>query len=495
MNYYLGIDIGTTSVKAVAFDVNGDLLLSQSVEYGMQHPQASRSEQDPVEIYDAFISVTRDTMRQLKGKPAFISFSAAMLSIMAVDHNGEPLTPLIIWADNRAASIATSFTNNGQADFFYHRTGVPVHAMSPLLKLFWLKENEPGIYNAAHKFIGIKEYIFHRLLGYFIVDASIASATGLLNLHTLEWEEEILELLSLETSKLSEVVSAKSVFYILSNDEQLAFLSHIPMVIGASDGALANAGTDARNDILAITIGTSGAARCIVNSPVTDKGMRHFCYHVKEDEYIIGGANNNGAVVLQWLKEQVLESGESYEELFAEAAAVKPGSDGLIVLPYILGERAPFWNSSAKGVFFGVTRQHTKAHFLRAVMEGVVFSMVSIAQVLQEKNVLTAVYASGGFVKSELWLQILADVLQLPVHVSGAMEASAYGAVILGAEALMMDAKFDHRILRSFYPAGENSTLYRQAFSKFERLYELLKVEMTDQEQLSPENKKDETVI
>jgi len=333
------------------------------------------------------------------------------------------------------------------------------------------------------------------LLGYFIVDASIASATGLLNLHTLEWEEEILELLSLETSKLSEVVSAKSVFYILSNDEQLAFLSHIPMVIGASDGALANAGTDARNDILAITIGTSGAARCIVNSPVTDKGMRHFCYHVKEDEYIIGGANNNGAVVLQWLKEQVLESGESYEELFAEAAAVKPGSDGLIVLPYILGERAPFWNSSAKGVFFGVTRQHTKAHFLRAVMEGVVFSMVSIAQVLQEKNVLTAVYASGGFVKSELWLQILADVLQLPVHVSGAMEASAYGAVILGAEALMMDAKFDHRILRSFYPAGENSTLYRQAFSKFERLYELLKVEMTDQEQLSPENKKDETVI
>jgi gluconokinase len=252
------------------------------------------------------------------------------------------------------------------------------------------------------------------------------------------------------------------------------------LIIGASDGALANLGTGATGTNLAVTIGTSGAARLIVKHSTVDKAMRTFCYHVKDDAFIIGGGNNNGAVVLQWLKEQLLETGDSYEDMLKLASGVPPGSSGLIMLPYILGERAPLWNADAKGVFFGITKQHRKAHFVRAAVEAVIFSMFSIAKILLEKNTVNAVYASGGFVKSELWLQVMADVFELPVHVSGASEASAYGAVILGAEALNIPCNFGNRIINSFYPSGENIRVYRQAFKKFERLYTLLEVEMSD---------------
>jgi gluconokinase len=250
--------------------------------------------------------------------------------------------------------------------------------------------------------------------------------------------------------------------------------------MGASDGALANLGTGATGTNLAVTIGTSGAARLIVNHSAVDKAMRTFCYHAKDQDFIIGGGSNNGAVVLQWLKEQLLETGGSYDDLFNLASGVPPGSSGLIMLPYILGERAPLWNADARGVFFGITKQHGKAHFVRAAVEAVIFSMYSIAKILLEENAITAVYASGGIVKSELWLQVMAEVFGLPVHVSGAKEASAYGAVILGAEALNIPCNFGNRIINSFYPSEVNFQVYRQSFKKFERLYTILEDEMSD---------------
>jgi gluconokinase len=368
----------------------------------------------------------------------------------------------------------------GQAAWFYQRTGVPVHAMSPLLKLAWFRENDPAIFNKAHKFIGIKEYIVYRLTGQFVMDTSIASATGLLNRETLDWDAEILERQAIEPAKLPEVVSTKSVYKVREGNDLPQELQGISLVIGASDGALANLGTGATGTNLAVTIGTSGAARLMVKHSMIDEAMRTFCYHVKDDFYIIGGGSNNGAVVLQWLKEQLLETDESYEELLNLASEVAAGSSGLIMLPYILGERAPLWNAGAKGVFFGITKQHGKAHFLRAAVEAVIFCMYSIAKILLEKNRITAVYASGGVVKSKLWLQVMADVFGLPVHVSGATGASAFGAVILGAEALNIPCNFDNRIIGSFYPSETNFEVYRQSFKKFERLFAMLEDEMSD---------------
>ncbi|HEX8675863.1 MAG TPA: gluconokinase, partial [Segetibacter sp.] len=342
MNYYLGVDIGTTSSKAVAFSEKGEVIANYSFGYEMQHPQPNWTEQDPDEIFEAVINgINKVVQTFAPNLPRLISFSAAMHSLIAVDDKGNLMTRCIIWADNRADMIAEKFRDSDKGQQFYEATGVPVHSMSPLCKLLWIKEYQPDIFNTAFKFIGIKEYIFYKLFGNFVVDTSIASATGLLNIKTLQWDQDILNFIEINASRLSEVVSTKQMFYYKGLYPQLSLSQNIPFVIGASDGALSNLGAGATgSNAMAVTIGTSGAARIVVSVPETDIQMRTFCYHLKDNLYIAGGANNNGAVVLQWLKETLLQTNDEYEQLFEQAETISAGSENLLFLPYILGERA-----------------------------------------------------------------------------------------------------------------------------------------------------------
>jgi len=241
---------------------------------------------------------------------------------------------------------------------------------------------------------------------------------------------------------------------------------------------LANIGTGAVDKhSMVITIGTSSAARIITDKPVTDPSMRTFCYHAKDNNYIIGGASNNGAVVLQWLAETLLQTHESLPTLFKLAKNIPAGCDGLLFLPYILGERAPIWDSHAKGNFFGLTINHTKAHLVRAVMEAVIYGVYSIGKILMEKNPSVEIYATGGFANSPLWLQILADVSNCRVLVSGSVESSAMGAVVAGMESLNLPPFPANKILSVHEPDAARHEIYKLQFKKFERLYELLKDE------------------
>lgn len=396
---------------------------------------------------------------------------------MAVDKEGKPLTNCMIWADNRASDIADDLRDTEKGRSFYHATGVPIHAMSPLCKLLWLKENEPKIFNQAHKFIGIKEYIFYKFFDRYVVDTGIASTTGLLNMSSLDWNHCILDYIGIDLSKLSELVDVKKSFSLKAN-EQLQLPDGTPVFIGGSDGALANLGAGAVNDqSMAITIGTSSAARILTEHPDTDLQMRTFCYHVKDNCYIVGGASNNGAVVMQWLRESLLQTDQSLKELFDLAEAIPAGSNDLVFLPFILGERAPIWNSHAKGNFFGFTINHTKAHLVRASIEGIVYCLYSIGKILQEKDEVLEIYASGGFALSSLWLQILADMFNKKVCVSDASESSALGAVMLGIEATGRPL-IEHKKPKAIYePNLEEHKQYRKQFQKFERLYEQVKTE------------------
>lgn len=480
MSYYLGIDVGTTSAKAVAFSVQGQVIANFSFSYDIHHPHPNWSEQDPDEIFEAVIKGINKVVQTLApDTPLFVSFSAAMHSLIAADDKGNLLTQCIIWADNRADEIADTLRNSDKGRQFYYATGVPVHAMSPLCKLLWFKEHEPQIFNTAFKFIGIKEYIFYKLFGEYIIDTSIASATGLLNVKTLQWDEEIVTFTGITAAHLSQIVSAKHVLYYDGEHPQLSLTKNIPFVIGASDGALSNLGTGATNsNAMAINIGTSGAARVVVSAAETDGQMRTFCYHLSDNLYIAGGATNNGAIVLQWLKETLLQTDDDYEQLYEQAQTIEAGCEGLLFLPYILGERAPLWNSNAKGVYFGLTIQHTKAHLIRAAMEGVIFSLYSIGKILAEKKEITELRASGGFTKSTVWLQTLADVFNTKVLVPAAAESTAAGAVMLGAEALSIKTGFWNEASAAYIPISKHCEIYAKCFEKFERLYNLLKGEM-----------------
>lgn len=484
MDYFIGVDIGTSSARAVAFSDDGKVLAQHAVGYGISHPKADWSEQDPYEISEVVINCITEIGHKLLGnKPVLISFSAAMHSLVAVDTEGRPLTNCIIWADNRAVEIAERlrYTELGQS--FYHKTGVPVHAMSPMCKLKWLKENQVDIFTGTYKFIGIKEFIFHSLFGKYIVDTGIASATGLFNIHTRLWDDTILEFTGINKCQLSELVSAQHVEFL--NPEfalagKLHLFSKTAFVVGGSDGGLANLGSGAiAADSMAITIGTSGAARMVSQEVFTDEQMRTFCYHLKEETYITGGASNNGAIVLQWLKNNILESDESIEAFFSLASTVPPGSNQLIFLPYVLGERAPLWNSNARGVLFGLSIMHSKAHLVRAAMEAVVYNLYSIGKVLMERSKVTTIYANGGFANSPLWIQMLADMFNVKVMASGIEESSAWGAVLVGMEALGKGIPVEASIAsgKKYEPDQDTHLLYLRYFEKFERISNLLKSE------------------
>ena len=484
MDYYIGIDIGTTSTKAVAFSATGEILAHHSIGYPITHPQENQSEQQPDKMLEAVIDCLTDIAVQLaEHTPVLVSFSTAMHSLILMDEKGNTLTDSIIWADNRASELADILKKTEKGKGFYHATGVPIHAMSPFCKICWFKENEPTLFYNSAKFIGIKEFIFYRLFGKYIIDTAIASATGLLNIHLLQWEDSILAHAGVEKKQLSVIVPTTHVEYLQPNNannltERLHAFKQTAFVIGSSDGGLANLGNGATvAGSMAITIGTSSAVRVVTKQAITDKHMRTFCYHLSGEQYIMGGASNNGAKVLQWLKEEILQNNGPFESFFNTAETIAPGSDNLLLLPYILGERAPLWNSNARGVYWGLDINHTTAHLVRAAMEAVVYNTFAIGKILMEKNKVDTIYANGGFTDTGFWVQMLADTFNLPVVVPVIEECSAFGAVMIGMEALKIPATFNLPAGKQYQPNAANHEIYLRQCAKMERLYELVKNE------------------
>jgi gluconokinase len=475
MEYFIGVDIGTTSVKTIAFSSSGKVLYKQTISYPILHPFPDWSEQNPEQIAEAVFN-TVENMLQLTSPflPKSIGFSSAMHSLIAVDTRGQALSPCLIWADNRAAFVAEKIHNQNIAKKIYHLTGVPVHAMSPFCKLLWMREHQPELYKTAHKFIGIKEFIFYKLFGVFNIDLSIAAATGLMNEAEKKWDPWILEQLDLSPEKLSSINATEQIYY-----EPAIFpsLKNVAFVIGGSDGAMANFGASDEKGILVITVGTSSAARIVTSKPHFDPLMRTFCYRQGEQKWLVGGASNNGAVILQWLHEKYFSTTEPFEVFLNTAKNVTPGAGGLIFLPYLLGERAPIWNAAAKGVLFGMTINHNREHMIRASMEAVIYCLYSISQPLFEKTSIDKIYATGGFARNELWLQMLADIFNMPVMVSETIENSAWGAAKTAMYALGLKNYSSQEINNKFMPVHDVHLVYAALFKKFQHLYTILKEE------------------
>jgi gluconokinase len=498
----IGIDIGTTSTKSVAFRRDGSMLGSYSVEYPLLQDQPTWAEQEPEVIVQAVIRSVKGVLDRtgLKGEDvAAVGMSSAMHSLIAVDAGGRQLTRSITWADGRSESQARRIREQLNGKEIYSRTGTSIHPMSPFPKLVWLRENRPDIHISAAKFVSIKEYVLYQLFGEWVVDHSIASATGLLRLDTLNWDEEALRIAGIGAERLSEL---KPGTYVLQGlgiryAEQMGLAADTPFFLGGSDGAMANLGVGAIGPgEMAVTIGTSAAVRMMTNKPLTDEKQRTFCYHVAETSYIIGGATNNGGIVLQWLRDSlfagrkvVMDDGgngsgglaagkikDTYEELLELASYVSPGAGGLLFLPFLTGERAPIYNSEARGTYFGMHLGHRQEHFLRAGLEGVMLAVLSVAEALKDlAGQAREVRASGGFAKSRLWLQMLADMLGQEVSVPRVTEASALGAAVIAMQGLGEMADWSH--LKEWAPIAEriepnlrNTDIYRELFGIYERL-------------------------
>jgi gluconokinase len=290
----------------------------------------------------------------------------------------------------------------------------------------------------------------------------------------LEWEPSILGLLGITKERLSEVVQIDKMFY---SPQLFPSLQKIPFVVGGSDGAMANLGSTEEAGSLVITVGTSSAARIIVNKPWTDPLMRTFCYYINNNQWLVGGASNNGGIVLQWLQEDFFKSNKTVAQFLAQATSVNPGSDGLIFLPYLLGERAPIWDENAKGILFGLQISHSQATMVRASLEGIVYCIYAISQAILEQSEILKIVATGGFAQNELGLQILADIFDLPVLVCETIENSAWGAAKCGMLALGIQAPSKTLISKMYSPNSSTHEVYAKGFLKFQKLYEKLKHE------------------
>lgn len=444
MSTVIAIDIGTTSAKAGAFDADGRETGATEIAYPLLTPAPGWAVQEPAVVVEAVVAAARGALAAARAaglEVAGLSFSTAMHSLVALDARDRPITDIVTWADQRAAPQAQRLA--AQRPHLHGATGTPLHPMSPLTKLVWFAENAPEVCARAARWVGVKELVVHRLTGAWITDHSTASGTGLLALGTMEYEAEALEVAGVTVAQLPEVVPSKHIMS-LSAEGAAALGGALPLVLGAGDGPLANLGVGAVHPgVAACSIGTSGALRLMVQKPAIDPHGRVFCYALTEDRWVVGGAINNGGVVLQWARD-ALAPEHDVSQLMDIAAQAPPGSERLVMLPHLLSERAPHWSTLARGAYVGLTRAHRREHLVRAALEGVCQQLALVLASLGEAgNAVREIRATGGFARSALWRRMLCDALGQPVGFPEGHQGSGFGAALLGMEALGLIASFD----------------------------------------------------
>ncbi|HEX2102610.1 MAG TPA: gluconokinase [Solirubrobacteraceae bacterium] len=481
----LGVDVGTTSAKAVAFDARGRTVGDAEAGYPLHEPEHGYAEQDAAQVLATTLDVVRAAAGEARAAGARIAGLAvgtAMHALVALDRNGRPLTPLVTWADTRAAGEAERL--RAAHPELHLRTGTPLHPMAPLPKLMWFRAHEPDVFAAAARWGGVKELVLRALTGEDAVDHSCASGTGLMSLERLDWDPQALELAGVDPDRLARLVPTTAVLGLSAEPAaQLGLDAGTPVVAGAGDGPLANLGVGAvRPGVAACSIGTSGALRLMVERPAVDERRRVFCYALAPERWVVGGAINNGGVVLQWAGETLApDLGEHSEARLTELAAEAPaGSEGLIMLPYLLSERAPHWSPLPRGAYVGLTRHHRREHLVRAALEGVCQQLALVLASMREAgNEVREIRATGGFAQSELWRRMLAAALAMPVGFPASHEGSAFGAALLGMQTLGMVGSIDVaadlvRIADVVEPDPAEAEAYAELLPTFAALYEQL---------------------
>ncbi|GAB4026797.1 gluconokinase [Spirosoma koreense] len=481
MNCIVGVDVGTTNVKALAMPPDlSQILAHASAPLTTLNPKPGYAEQDPAEIWAAFELVMAEVSNELKEQGhaiTHVAFCTAMHSLLPMNADGSPTAHAILWSDNRAeaeaAALRTSQAELGK--MIYQETGTPIHPMIPLCKLAWLREHDPRLLRRTARFGSIKEFLWHKLTGQFEIDYSIATATGLFSENKRQWSEQALGYAGIRIDQLSTPVPTTLQRPYQSRPEtaKTGLSDGVSLLIGASDGCLANLGAGAIKPRTAtLTIGTSGAVRQTVRKPLRDAEIRLFCYYLDEGYYVVGGPTNNGGNILEWITEKLTQ--QDTQAVLDEAATIPPGSDGLLFLPYLQGERAPLWDASVRGAYLHVDWQHTRAHFVRAALEGVLFNLLNINELLTtHTGSARVIHANGGFAQSTLWVQMLADMAGIPVRLNASNESGSMGAILLTLKATGVVKTLDEAAERvafgdTFEPDLDRHKAYRIAYKEWE---------------------------
>lgn len=491
---WIGVDVGTTGVRAIAYQKDGLSLCSADEFYPLETPYPDWAEQNPEIIYKAIEKVVREVANTLiyKGKNVSgIAISTVMHSFAPANENRELLSNMITWADSRSVGIVNELKKDeALVKGFYERTCCPTHSCYPFLKILWVRKNYPDVFAKMRYIYSLKDYIFEKMTGEWVVDKSSASASGLYNAHKMDWDEEILNYAGITREQLPPVVSTTYQSKLTDSAAQrLNLPENLPVVIGATDGVLVNVGIGAIEDgQLSATIGTSGAIRMLTKTPKVDSLGRTWCYNLTDDMWVAGGAINNGGIIMRWLRDKVCHYSnhrledidiDPYDLMTLKASKIPAGAEGLLLLPFFTGERAPYWNSELRGMFFGLSLNHSRSHMIRAGMEGICFSLNCVLSALKDFGQVKDIRVSGSFTKSPLWLQIMADIFGEHITLPQNSEGAAFGAAVLGfiASGEMKDISDIANLIKPkkvYKPQAENKEVYEELFDIYSSLYEKL---------------------
>lgn len=493
----MGIDIGTSSTKVIIIDEHGEIVAEASSKYPILTPDSGWAEQDTESWWSAVKEVVRKTLLASEINPKEISaigLSGQMHGTVLLNKELNPLRPAIIWADKRSQS---------QCAEIYERVGkekVLEIACNPVMpgfmapSLLWVKQNEPSIFRRVHVVLLPKDYVRLRLTGLLATDVSDASATLLFDIKKREWSDEIISNLGFQTEFFPEIYESTDVTGEICKEayEETSLPKGTTVVAGGGDSPIGAVGCGVvKPGIISSNIGSAGQVFSALDEMKVDPKFRiHTFCHAVPDKWCIQGAILSAGLSLSWFA-GILGSEQSlgndyinpYELLSREAESAEPGCNGLLFLPYLIGERSPHMDPSARGLFFGLTLSHKRAHMIRAVMEGVVYALRDSLEVFKELGVkVDRVIARGGGAKSALWRQIQADVFNSQVMTVKVGKEAAFGAALLGGVGAGFYRDLEEAVkqtvgIRSVeYPNADRAKIYEHYYRNvYRQLYPSLR--------------------
>jgi len=499
MPYLLGIDVSTTGAKALVIDELGRVISSITTEYALTTPRPLWSEQSPADWWQGACTSIEAALKKadLTGMDvSAVGLTGQMHGLVLLDKDGEVLRPAILWNDQRTAAQCAEITEKvGGLENIVELTGNAVLPGFTAPKVLWVRQNEPGVYERAAQILLPKDYLRYRLTGEYATEVSDASGTSLLDVKKRRWSKEMLDALDIPASWLPRCTESPEVSGRIS-----AFAAHAtglkagtPVVGGGGDQAAQAVGSGVvRAGVISVTTGTSGVVFAHSDAyAAEEQGRLHaFCHAVPGKWHVMGVMLSAGGSFRWWRDslgepERVTASllgDDPYNLLTHEAALAPVGSDGLLFLPYLTGERTPYPDPQARGAFVGLTVRHTKAHLVRSLLEGVSFGLRDCLELVTRLGVpIEQVRASGGGARSPLWRQIQADVFGTELVLVNVTEGAAYGAALLAGVGAGVYASVEQAVAQTVSitdlttPVAENVQVYNKLYPVYRSLYPALK--------------------
>ncbi len=484
-------DLGTSGNKASLFTTEGQYIGSTISEYDTDYFNANWAEQNPQDWWRAVCETNKLLTKDIDIKDVLaISFSGQMMGCVCVDKQGRALRKAIIWADMRATKQAEQILSKINQDVFYRITGHKCSSSYSIEKLMWVRDNEPDIYKQTYKMLNPKDYIVQRLTGAFLTDYSDASGTNAFDLNTFKWSESIIGAAGIDMDKFPETVPSTHIAGEISENiaAECGLYPGTKVVMGAGDGMCASVGAGSIS--LGKTYNCLGSSSWIATAtrePIFDDQYRTFNWaHAVPGFVAPCGTMQSAGAAFNWVKNQICTSEVAearqkgispYELINKEIAEAGIGSNGLIFLPYLMGERSPRWNPDAKGAFIGLKMEHKRADILRSVIEGIAYNLNIILQVFSSKMPIDEITVIGGMAKGEIQRRILADVFNTRlVTLNYLDEASSIGAAVCAGVAIgeLKDftevEKFNNAVAQDV-PITENAARYAKYMPVFDRCY------------------------